>query len=205
MLSSAALLEQRSCRQRLSSSHLSYMSGAVPCVPTVWPHIRNYTNAASAITDDTSTCSQSRRQERLSTMLNLVASFFHHAEAGEPLWFVFKHFLQLDTAVKTVLDVKTWTWCRHNFSLCRFFLIRASAMTHRCAIKVDMISKSKDIQAGLYYLGRCELCRLVMTSLRFLECLDGWKASVCCSGLYISVSACCVSVKHKNQSKPGQP
>lgn len=47
-------------------------------------------------------------------------------------------------------------------------------MTHRSVNKVRTISffQSKDEQAGLNYLSRCELCRLVMTSLGFQKCSD---------------------------------
>lgn len=115
-----------------------------------------------------------------------MASFFHNAEAGDPLSSVLKHFLQYDTTFKTVLDVI------RNSPGVSSFLIRAPAMTHRSVNKADTIRffKSKDVQAGLYYLGRCEVCRRVMTSHRFQKCLDAWKASVFCTGLHICVSAC---------------
>lgn len=47
-------------------------------------------------------------------------------------------------------------------------------MTHGSVNNVITISffQSKDVQAGLNYLSRCEVCSLVMTSLRFQKCLD---------------------------------
>lgn len=99
-----------------------------------------------------------------------MASFFHQAEAGEPLWSVFRHFLQRDAAFKTVADVHLGLMSSELLPVVLLF-----DPSHRSVTKGGPIRffKSKDMQAGLSYLGRCELCRLVMTSLTFLECLDG--------------------------------
>lgn len=117
-LSSTALLEKRSCHQRLSSSHLSYMSrGALrPHCLALGQLLHKHCFCRHQINIHVLLKSPRRTLVR---KIEFNGAFFtdEKVSAGEPLLSVLKHFSQYDTTFKSVLNVKTWTWRCQKFSL----------------------------------------------------------------------------------------